>query len=129
MTVLIKICAISMVFLFISLLLKNNGNEFVFFMRVAVIVIAILTIAESLSEFVSNVIYMFSSIKIDSLHIELLVKVAGIAIVSDFICDILKDNNENALSRVVEISAKLFIIIISFPMMNSLVAFCIEIIN
>lgn len=129
MTVLIKICAISMVFLFISLLLKNNGNEFVFFMRVAVIVIVILTIAEPLSEFVSNVIYMFSSIKIDSLHIELLVKVAGIAIVSDFICDILKDNNENALSRVVEISAKLFIIIISFPMMNSLVAFCIEIIN
>lgn len=129
MTVLIKICAISMVFLFISLLLKNNGNEFVFFIRIAVIVLVFLTIAEPLSEFVSSVIYMFSSIEIDSLHIESLVKVAGIAIVSDFICDILKDNNENALSRVVEISAKLFIIIISFPMMNSLIAFCIEIIN
>ncbi len=129
MIVLIKICAVSMVFLFLSLLLKNNANEFVFFMRIAVIVIVFSTIAEPLSEFVSSVIYMFSSIQIDSLHIKSLIKVAGIAIVSDFICDILKDNNENALSRVVEISAKLLILIISFPMMNSLVAFCIEIVN
>lgn len=129
MIVLIKICAVSMVFLFLSLLLKNNANEFVFFMRIAVIVIVFFTIAEPLSEFVSSVIYMFSSIQIDSLHIKSLIKVAGIAIVSDFICDILKDNNENALSRVVEISAKLLILIISFPMMNSLVAFCIEIVN
>ena len=129
MTVLIKISAIAIVFIFLSLLLKNNGNEFVFFMRIAVIVIIFLAIGDSLSEFISSVIYMFSALEIDELHIKTLVKVAGISIVADFICDILKDNNESALSRVVEISAKLFIIILSFPMMNSLVAFCVEIIN
>lgn len=129
MTILIKISAIALVFIFLSLLLKNNSNEFVFFMRIAVIVIIFFAISDSLSEFISSVISMFSSLEIDSLHIKLLVKVAGISIVSDFICDILKDNNENALSRVVEISAKLFIIILSFPMMNSLIAFCVEIIK
>lgn len=129
MTVLIKISAIAIVFIFLSLLLKNNSNEFIFFMRIAVIVIIFLAIGDSLSEFISSVIYMFSALEIDELHIKTLVKVAGISIVADFICDILKDNNESALSRVVEISAKLFIIILSFPMMNSLVAFCVEIIN
>lgn len=129
MTILIKIAAVSLVFIFLSLLLKNNNNEFVFFMRIAVIVIIFIAISDSLSEFISSVIYMFSAIEIDGLHIKLLVKVAGIAIVSDFICDVLKDNNETALSKVVEISAKLFIILLSFPMMNSLVAFCVEIIN
>ena len=129
MTVLIKISSIVLVFIFLSLLLKNNSNEFVFFMRIAVIVIIFLAIGDSLSEFISSVIYMFSALEIDELHIKSLVKVAGISIISDFICDILKDNNENALSRVVEIFAKLFIIILSFPMMNSLVAFCVEIIN
>ena len=129
MTVLIKISSIVLVFIFLSLLLKNNSNEFVFFMRIAVIVIIFLAIGDSLSEFISSVIYMFSALEIDGLHIKSLVKVAGISIISDFICDVLKDNNENALSRVVEISAKLFIIILSFPMMNSLVAFCVEIIN
>ncbi len=129
MTVLIKISAIAIVFIFLSLLLKNNSNEFIFFMRIAVIVIIFLAIGDGLSEFISSVIYMFSALEIDELHIKTLVKVAGISIVADFICDILKDNNESALSRVVEISAKLFIIILSFPMMNSLVAFCVEIIN
>ncbi len=129
MIILIKIAAVSLVFIFLSLLLKNNGNEFVFFLRIAVMVIIFLAISDSLSEFVVSVIYMFSTLEIDGVHIKSLVKVAGIAIVSDFICDILKDNNENALARLVEISAKLFIIILSFPMMNSLVAFCVEIIN
>ena len=129
MTILIKISAVAIVFIFLSLLLKNNSNEYVFFLRIAVIVIIFLAISDSLSEFIASVIYMFSALEIDSLHTKSLVKVAGIAIVSDFICDILKDNNENALARVVEISAKLFIIILSFPMMNSLVAFCVEIIN
>ncbi len=129
MTVLIKISAIAIVFIFLSLLLKNNSNEFIFFMRIAVIVIIFLAIGDSLSEFISSIVYMFSALEIDELHIKTLVKVAGISIVADFICDILKDNNESTLSRVVEISAKLFIIILSFPMMNSLVAFCVEIIN
>lgn len=129
MTILIKISAVTLVFVFLSLLLKNNSNEFIFFLRIAVIAIIFLAIGESLSEFISSVINMFSSLEIDGLHIKSLVKVAGIAIISDFICDILKDNNENALARVVEISAKLFIIILSFPMMNSLVVFCVEIIS
>ncbi len=129
MTILIKISAVALVFIFLSLLLKNNSGEFIFFMRIAVIVIIFLAISDSLSEFISNVVYIFSALEVDGLHIKALVKVSGISILSDFICDILKDNNENALSRVVEISAKLFIIILSFPMMNSLIAFCIEILN
>ena len=129
MTTLIKISAICLVFIFLSLLLKNNSIEFVFFLRIAVIVIIFFAIVDSLSEFVSNVVYMFSALEIDGLHIKSLMKVAGISIISDFICDILKDNNENSLSRIVEISAKLFVIILSFPMMESLIAFCVEIIK
>lgn len=129
MMVLIKISAVALVYIFLALLLKNNSNEFLFFMRIAVIVIIFIAISDSLSEFVSSVTYMFSAIEIDGLHIKLLIKASGIAIISDFICDTLKDNNENALSRVVEISAKLFIIILCLPMMNSLIAFCVEIIN
>ena len=49
--------------------------------------------------------------------------------VSDFVSDILKDNGENALSRIVEITAKIFVLILSFPMMNSLIMFCTEILN
>ena len=129
MTTLIKISAICLVFIFLSLLLKNNSIEFIFFLRIAVIVIIFFAIVDSLSDFVSNVVYMFSALEIDGLHIKSLMKVAGISIISDFVCDILKDNNENSLSRIVEISAKLFVIILSFPMMESLIAFCVEIIK
>ena len=49
------------------------------------------------------IIDVFSKLHIDTHSISALLKVACIAIVSDFLCDILKDNNENALSRVIEI--------------------------
>ena len=52
MTTLIKISAICLVFIFLSLLLKNNSIEFVFFLRIAVIVIIFFAIVDSLSEFV-----------------------------------------------------------------------------
>lgn len=129
MNILIKICAIVIVFLFLSLLLKNYNNGLVLFLRIAVILIIFLLISEELSEFVAKILNMFSLLEIEGYYIQLVAKVAAISIVSDFVCDILRDNNEIALSRVIEFSAKIFIIALSFPMMNSLVAFCIEIIN
>lgn len=129
MTILIKISAVALVFIFLSFLLKNNRNEFIFFMRIAVIVLIFFAIADSLSDFILSVMHMFSALDIDGLHIKSLVKVAGISIISDFICDILKDNNESSLSRVVEMCAKVFIIILCLPMINSLIAFCVEILN
>lgn len=129
MNTLIKISAIVIVFVLLSLLLKSNDFGFIFFLRIAVICIIFYLIFDVLSAFLTQIVDMFTVLEIDGYYIKTLIKVAGIAIVSDFISDTLKDNNENALSRIVEMSAKIFIIVSSLPMMNSLVAFCMEIIK
>lgn len=129
MNILIKISLIVLVFLFLSVILKQHDIGFIFFLRIAVLVFVFFLISEKISEVISNIIEVFSVLPIDNYSIATLFKVAFVAIVSDILCDILKDNNENALSRIIEITSKTLIIILSLPMMNALVVFCTEIIN
>ena len=129
MNILIKISLIVLVFLFLSVILKKHDIGFIFFLRIAVLVFVFFLISEKISEVISNIIEVFSVLPIDNYSIATLFKVAFVAMVSDILCDILKDNNENALSRIIEITSKTLIIILSLPMMNALVVFCTEIIN
>ena len=129
MNILIKISLIMLVFMFLSVILKKQDIGFVFFLRIAVLVFVFFLISEKISELISSIIEVFSVLPIDNYSITTLFKVAFIAVVSDILCDILSDNNENALARIIEIISKTLIIILSLPMMNVLVAFCTEIIN
>lgn len=129
MNILIKISLIVLVFLFLSVILKKHDIGFIFFLRIAVLVFVFFLISEKISELISSIIEVFSVLPIDNYSIATLFKVAFVAMVSDILCDILKDNNENALSRIIEITSKTLIIILSLPMMNALVVFCTEIIN
>ena len=98
-------------------------------MRISVLIFVFLLVSEKIGEVISNIAEIFSVLPIDNYSIVTLFKVAFIAIISDMLSDILKDNNENALARVIEITSKTLILILSLPMMNALVAFCVEIIN
>ena len=53
----------------------------------------------------------------------------GISIVTDFICDTLKDNGEASLAGVVSISAKFMILYMTLPMLNGLIIFCLQLVE
>ena len=129
MNILIKISSIILVFLFLSLILKKYDTGFSFFLRISVLIFVFLLVSEKIGEVISNITEIFSLLPIDNYSIVTLFKVAFVAIISDILSDILRDNNENALARVIEITSKTLIMILSLPMMNALVAFCMEIIN
>lgn len=129
MNILIKISSIVIIFLILSIVLKKYDVGFVFFLRIAVFIFIFLLISERVSEVITEVIEVFSILPIDNYSIVTLFKVAMIGVASDIICDILKDNNENAIARVIEVTSKTLILVLSLPMMNMLIVFCTEIIN
>ncbi len=129
MNTLIKISALAIVFLIFSVILKAYRPEYVFLMRIFAAVMIFSLMLGDIAEFISNILAAFSVFSIDSAHIKLLLKVTGIAILTDFICDTLRDNGDNSLAGVVSVSAKFVILYMSLPIINALIIFCLQFIQ
>ena len=126
MSTFLKIGIIALIYLFISVILKSYRPEYVFLMRVFAVVLVFATLVDDIARFISNILSIFTVFNIESEHINLLLKITRIAIITDFICDTLIDSGEKSLAGVVAISSKFLIIFLSLPILNGLILFCIK---
>lgn len=129
MSILFKIAAVAFVYVCLSTILKTQRPEYVFLIRICAVVIIFLFIVEDIANFITNILSAFSAFNISSAHISLLLKVVGISIVTDFVCDSLKDSGESSLSNVVSISSKFMILYMSLPLLNGLIVFCLQLVK
>lgn len=126
MSIFLKIGAIALIYMFFSVILKSYRPEYVFLMRIFVVVLIFTLLIDDIAGFISNILSVFSVFNINIEHINLLLKVTGIAIITDFICDTLADSGEKSLAGVVSISSKFLIIFLALPILNGLILFCIK---
>lgn len=126
MSTFLKIGIIALIYLFISVILKSYRPEYVFLMRVFAVVLVFATLVDDIARFISNILSIFTVFNIESEYINLLLKITGIAIITDFICDTLIDSGEKSLAGVVAISSKFLIMFLSLPILNGLILFCIK---
>ncbi len=85
MNILIKIAFVSIVFLLFSVILKTNKPEYVFLLRLFAVILIFYFSLEYIGKFFESYSAIFSAFNIDSTHISLLIKIIGIALLSDFI--------------------------------------------
>lgn len=126
MSVLIKASVIAIIFVCFSVILKSFRPEYVFILRICAVAAIFLLMLDDISSFISNMLTAFSAFNISSIHIKLLLKSVGIAVITDFICDTLKDSGETSIAGVVALSAKFLILFMALPMINALIIFCLE---
>lgn len=129
MNVLLKIAAIAFLYVCLSTVLKSQRPEYVFLIRICAVVLIFLIIVDDLAEFITNMLSAFSAFNISSAHISLLLKVVGISVVTDFVCDSLKDSGESSLSNTVSIASKFMILYMALPLINGLIIFCLQLVE
>lgn len=129
MSVLIKIGAVAFVYVCLAGVLKNQRTEYVFLLRICAVILIFLFIIDDVADFITNTLTVFSAFNISSAHISLLLKVVGISIITDFVCDTLKDSGEQSLSSIVSVSSKFMILYMSLPLINGLIMFCLQIVE
>lgn len=129
MNILLKITILSLMFVLLSILLKNYRPEYVFLLRIFAITAIIYFALEYFEKFINSFSSVFSSFNIDSSHISLLVKIVGIAIITDLISDILIDNGEIAMANTVTVLSKFIVLYLTFPVLNGILAFCLKFIE
>ena len=116
----IKIIGIALIALIITIIIKQYRPEFAIYISLVAGAIILALVIGNLT----NVINLLKDIStrsgINNKFLGILLKMTGIAILTEFAISICKDAGENAIASKVEIGSKVIIISLSVPIITNL---------
>lgn len=123
----IKIIGIALVALVIIILLKQYKPEFSIYISLLTGVLILILVMDKLTGIIDLLQTMASNASINSTFLILLIKITGIAFLSEFAVSICKDAGEGAIASKIEIGSKIIIISMSIPIISSLLEIILKI--
>ena len=124
----IKIIAIGFVALISIIIIKQYKSEFAIYISIVAGIIILYMIIDQLE----NIIDLLKSISeksgISSEFLGLLIKITGIAFLTEFAISICKDTGEGAVASKIEIGSKVVIISMSIPIISNLLEVVLKLI-
>ena len=118
----IKFIGISICILFCSLLLKEYNRHFAILLSIAGSAILFLTAVSELKSIVETVL-SFSDVSSSALgYSRLMLKILGITLITQIVCDICRDNGENALASMTAAIAKIVVVSLVLPLFETVIS-------
>ena len=116
----IKIIGIAFIALIIIIMLKQYRPEFTMYVSVASGIIILLLVMDKLSAIINLLTNLANRTSINNEFIFLLIKITGIAILTEFASSVCKDSGETAIASKVDMGGKIIIIAMYIPIIASL---------
>lgn len=123
----VKIIGIGLIALIIIILLKQYKPEFAIYISLLTGVLILLLVMDKLTGIINLLQSLASKTSINSTFLTLLIKITGIAFLSEFAVSICKDSGEAAIASKIEIGTKIIIISMSIPIISSLLEIILKI--
>ena len=123
----IKIIGIGLISVVIIILLKQYKPEFAIYISMLTGILIILFVIDDLAGIINLLQSLANKVSINNTFLMLLIKITGIAFLSEFAVSICKDAGETAIASKMEIGAKIIIISMSIPIISSLLEIIIKI--
>lgn len=123
----IKIIGIALLGLIIVILIKQYKPEFAIYISLLTGVLILFLSLDRLQEIIALLQSIANKASINSRFLSLLIKITGIAFLSEFAVSICKDAGEGAIASKIEIGSKIIIIAISVPIISSLLEIILKI--
>lgn len=123
----IKIIGIALIALIIIILLKQYRPEFVIYISLLTGVLILVLVMDKLQGIIGLLQSLANKSSINSTFLALLIKITGIAFLSEFAVSICKDSGEGAIASKIEIGSKIIIISMSIPIISSLLEIILKI--
>ena len=122
-----QIIGIALIAVFITLLLKQYKPEFVVHISIIAGVLIFLMLVPKLSAIIELLNNFSDKLGVNSQFFSILLKVTGIAYISEFATNMCRDSGETAIATKVELSAKVIIIAMSIPILGAVIETLINI--
>lgn len=123
----IKIIGIALIALIIIILLKQYKPEFVLYVNLIAGALILFLVIEELTGIVKLIQSIADKASINSQFLSILLKITGIAFLSEFAVSICKDSGEAAIASKVELGSKIIIISMSIPIISTLLEIILKI--
>ena len=123
----IKIMGIGLLALIIIVILKQYKPEFAIYVSMIAGVLILVLAIQKLTGIINLLQSLANKTYINKSFLSILLKITGIAFITEFAVSICSDAGEKAISSKIEIGSKVIIIAMSIPIITSLLELVIEI--
>lgn len=123
----IKIIGITLVALIIIILLKQYKPEFAIYISLLTGVLILVLVMDKLTGIVNLIQSIANKTTINNEFLIILIKITGIAFLSEFAVSVCKDSGESAIASKLELGTKIIIISMSIPIISSLLELILKV--
>ena len=113
----------------LTLFLNSYRKEYALICAMVTCILILSTVVTMLSGLVSKMYELsnIASLRLD--YITLIIRAVGIAYLMEFACELLKDSGAGAIAKKVELTGKIIILYMAFPIITEFMEVCINAIN
>lgn len=129
MTDIFKIIAVAITGGILSVFLKSYKKEYAMLLGIVTALILLFIMSDMIAALVQEFASLTDKTGINREYVEIIVKTVGIAYISEFASQILKDAGENSTASKVELGGKVSILCITLPIISNFLEVCIDAIN
>lgn len=124
-----QMAIIVVVAVMVSILLKQYGKpEYAVVVQISTGTILILSVIVKVSELITELTSLSTTIGLNADYIKLLIKVLGICIITQFVSELCKDSGENSLASQIEFAGKIIVVTLMLPLLKSIINLVVGII-
>lgn len=123
----IKIIGMGLISLIIIIIVKQYRPEFVIYVSIIAGAIILMLIMDKVSSIINLLTALSNKTVVNNEFLTLLIKITGIAFLTEFSVSLCKDSGETAIANKIDIGGKVIIISMSIPIIASLLETIIKI--
>ena len=123
----IKIIGIGLIALVIVIILKQYKPEYALYVSIIAGILILVISLQKMGAIVNLIQSISEKAGINGEFLSILLKITGIAILTEFAVSVCKDSGESAIASKIEMGSKVIIISMSIPIISSLLELMISI--
>lgn len=123
----IKIIGIGLIGLIIIIILKQYKPEFTIYVSLITGTLILVLVFDKISGIIDLLSNIANKAEINSGFVTLLIKITGIAFLTEFAVSICKDSGESAIANKIDMGGKVIIISMSVPIISGLLETIVKI--
>lgn len=122
----VKIIGVGLIALIIIVIMKQYKPDFVIYVSLIAGTIIIFMLLDKLSGIISLLSNLANKASMNSEFLLILLKITGIAFLTEFAVSICKDSGESAIASKIDLGGKILIIAVSIPIISALLELVIK---
>lgn len=116
----VKIIGVGLIALIIIMIIKQYRPEFTVYVSLVAGAMILMLVMEKISAIINLLISLSNKTAINNEFLVLLIKITGIAFLTEFAVSVCKDSGETAIASKMDMGGKVIIISMSIPIIASL---------